>query len=346
MAKKTLSKAKGKAGAGTGGTKGKAKPGKAKAPASTPTPAAPAQPPAQLTPDGPAPLGAGPGGSNSPASGYTAQPFTPVVPDYVASMFAQFGLEGLAQWYVAQRIEGKTEAQLAAEVYDQPEYQRIFPAMKALRARGRAITENEYRAVQRSYEEVLSTYGMRGSVYDNGETFRKLIESEVSARELEERVSDAKMVIDSADPNVKNALMEYYGITSADLMTFALDPKGVGKEHVDKLARSATLSGMAKSMSIQFGRSYTESLAMDSVFDNATEADFREAVSGIADLNSVQSRLAGIDQQAYSAEDAADVVVRKNATKTLASRQRAQREAARFSGTSGISSGTLGRTGI
>lgn len=279
-----------------------------------------------------------------PATGQPAAEVpTPVVPDYLNAMFAQFGLGGLAQWYLTERINGKTEAQLAYEVYDRPEYQALFPAMKALRARGRAMSENEYIAVQKSYESIMGAYGLKGSAFDNGSTYAKLMESEVSPRELEERVADAKMVISAADPNVKRALTDFYGINENDLMIYALDPKGVGKDHVDKLARSATLAGLASTMSISLDKAYTESLAMDSSFDNAKEADFREAVSQITDLNATQSRLAAIDQDAYSVQDAGDVVVKKDANKILASRRRAQREAARFSGTAGVGSSSLAR---
>ena len=284
-------------------------------------------------------------GVTSPATSPAPLPAAPAgtVPDYLLAMFQQYGLGDLAAWYVRRVTEGATDAQLAAEIYDQPAYQRRFPAMAALRQRGRAITEAEYMAVERSYRDSLAAYGLAGSVYDQQDTFTRLIESEVSVRELEERISDAKMVVDSTDPNVKNALLTNYGISSADLLTYALDPKGRGKDYVERLARSATLQGIAKSMSLSMSKAYTESLAMDSAFDNSTEADYRDAMSNVSDLATTQKRLAAIDRERFSDQDAADVVVKRDSKKILASRARAQREAARFGGTSGISSGTLGR---
>ena len=218
--------------------------------------------------------------------------------------------------------------------------------MKALRARGRAMTEAEYLSTQKSYEDTLYAYGLRGSAYDNGDTFTRLIESEVSPRELEERINNAKMVVDSADPNVKRALTEYYGIGYGDLMTYALDPKGVGKDHVEKLARTATLHGIAQTMQLSLSQQYTEQLAMDKSFANSTEADFRSVVSDMADLSNSQRRLAAIDGGTFSDQDSGDIVVKKDNAKILASRQRAAREAARFSGSSGVSGTTLRGRGI
>lgn len=268
---------------------------------------------------------------------------TPNVPDYLLEMFSRFGLNELAAWYVRRVVEGATDAQIAAEIYDQPAYQRRFPAMAALRQRGRAISEAEYMAVERSYADTLAAYGLRGSVYDRQDTFTRLIESEVSVRELEERVADAKMVVDATDSNVKNALLVNYGISSNDLLAYALDPKGRGKDYVERLARSATLQGIAKSMGLGLAKGYAENLAMDSAFDNSTEADYREALSSVSDLATTQKRLAAIDRQKFTDADAADAVIKRDSTKILASRARAQREQARFSGSAGVSSGSLRR---
>lgn len=268
------------------------------------------------------------------------------IPQYLVDMFAQYGLSDLGTWYLGRVQAGATEAQIAEELYDQPAYQARFPAMAALRTKGRAMTEAQYMAVEKSYRDSLAAYGLRASVYDNPTTFAGLMESEVSTRELEERLQDAKMVVDAADPNVRKVLLETYGIGGTDLLAYALDPKGQGKDHVEKLARSATLQGLARTMSLNMSQQYAENLAMDTAFDNRTEADYRDALSNVSELTTAQSRLASIEGQAFTAEDAADVVVKKDARKTLASRERAAREAARFSGSSGLSGATLRGSGI
>ena len=264
----------------------------------------------------------------------------------ISAMFSQFGMQDLADWIVAQARAGKNANQVAVEVYDQPVYQKYFPAMKALRARGRAITEDQYRQVEQGYRDILAFAGLAGSAYDRPETFARLIESEVSPRELEARVADAKMVVDSTDPNVTRALREYYGITSNDLLAYALDPKGQGKDHVERLARSAVLAGVAETARLDLSRQYTESLAMDSMFNNSTEADYRDAANKAALLGANQSRLAAIEGDRFTGEDAADVALKGDAQKTLQSKRRAEREVARFSGSSGLSSGSLRRGSI
>jgi hypothetical protein len=267
--------------------------------------------------------------------------------DALKAMFTGYGMGEIATWIAdAYTVQGKNLEQISVEIYDQPAYQKYFPAMAALRQQGKAITEGQYRAVEQGYKDVLNYAGLAGSVYDNGSTFQKLIESSVSTRELEERVNDAKMVAESTDPNVQRALKDYYGISANDLMLFALDPKGHGKDHVERLARSATLQGIARSTSLSLSQQYTEGLAVDPSLDNKTASDYREILSGVSALGQTQSRLAGIEGQQFSDQDAADVVIKSDAQKTLASKQRAAREATRFAGTSGISTGSLKGGGI
>lgn len=256
-------------------------------------------------------------------------------------LFIRLGLGELAAWVKQQIINGSTDAEIAAAIYDQPAYQKAFPAMKALRDRGMTITESEYRATEQSYRDTLSFYGLAGSVYDDPKTYTNLMESLVSPRELEERLDDARSVSQATDPNVRKALTDYYGINANDLMMYALDPKGQGKDHVERLARSAVLAGVAETTRLGLSRTYAESLAMDTVMDNRTEADVREMFQTASGLQAEQSRLANIEGNTFGGEDAVDVVVKKDAEKILKSRQRAQREQARFSGSSGINSGSL-----
>lgn len=257
------------------------------------------------------------------------------------ALFRGFGMDALADWIAQQAIEGRNVEQISVDIYDRPEYQQVFPAMKALRAKGHAITEAQYRQVEQGYRDILSYAGLAGSAYDSPATFTRLMESEVSPRELEARVADAKMVTDSTDPNVKRALREYYGITESDLMTYALDPQGQGKDHVERLARSATLRGIADTTRLNLSQQYAEGLATDSMFDNATEADYREALAKVSMVNEVQTRLAAIEGEKFTAEDAADAALKNDAQKVLASRRRAEREAARFAGSAGLASGSL-----
>jgi len=261
-------------------------------------------------------------------------------------MFARYGLSQLADWISSQVIAGRTYAQISVDIYDQDAYKAAFPAMEALRRAGKVISEAEYRQVEQGYQDVLSYAGLAGSVHDRRDTYTRLIESQVSVRELEERVNDAQMVANATDPNVRRALRDFYGISESDLMSFALDPKGHGKDHVERLARSATLRGIARSTQVAMTSQYAESLAMDPVFDNSTEADIRQKLSDVASFSKDQKRLAGLDGDRFADMDAADILIRGDQRKAREARDRAGRERARWSGSSGTSTGTFGGSRI
>lgn len=268
------------------------------------------------------------------------------IPAWLRDLFIRAGIGGLAEWYVKRIREGATDAQLAIEIYDQPEYKTRFPAMAALRKRGQAITEGEYMALEQSYAHALDAYGLRGSAFDAKPVYTRLIESGVDTQTLEERLTNARSIAMATDENIRRALRDNYGITANDLTQYALDPAGIGKDHVERLARSAMLQGLARTASLDLGTAYSEELANDTTFDNSTEADYRNALATVSDLATSQRRLAQIEGTAFTDVDAADVVVKKDQTKTLASRRRAAREAARFAGTSALSASALRGPGL
>ena len=282
----------------------------------------------------------------APSTGRAATTTAVTIPSWLQDLFNRAGLGGLADWYVKRIREGATDDQIAVEIYDQPAYKARFPAMAALRSKGQAITEGEYIAMEKSYAQALDAYGLRGSAFDQKPTYTRLIESGVDVQTLEERLQDARMVAEATDVNVRRALAENYGITTNDLTQYALDPTGIGKDHVERLARSATLQGLARTMKLDLSKAYSEQLANDSAFDNSTEADYRNSLATVSDLATSQRRLAQVEGSTFTDQDAADVVVMKDQPKTLASRQRAAREAARFSGSAAVGSTTLRGSGL
>lgn len=103
-----------------------------------------------------------------------------------------------------------------------PEYKQRFPAMDALAAKGRAISEAEYIDYERTASGLERRYGLpdgmlMGSVTD-------LLSSEVSASELNDRVILASAAAIEAPPDIRNTFMDYYGIDQGGMTAYFLDP--------------------------------------------------------------------------------------------------------------------------
>lgn len=103
-----------------------------------------------------------------------------------------------------------------------PEYKQRFPAMEALAARGRAISESEYIEYEQTAAGLERRYGLpagmlMGSVTD-------LLTNGVSATELNDRVLLASAASIQAPDDVKRQFRDFYGVDEGGLTGYFLDP--------------------------------------------------------------------------------------------------------------------------
>lgn len=305
--------------------------------------------------------------AKTPAKAPVKKPVTPTpkapevkatrASDALAEMFARWNMGGLSKWISDSIKAGKTDAEISVGIYDQPEYKQRFPAMESLRGKpGGAITEAEYLSLENGYKSVLRYYGLEDSMYDNPDDFASLISNGVSAREVEERMGLAKRLVESytADPNIRVALRANFPfVTDRDLMIYALDPQKKGRDHIEKLSRQAIVSGSAVTSGLTLSQRYASSLANDSMIRGMTDESgqlnedrVRETLASASAFSDKQRRLAAMDGESFTDEDAVDIAVKRDTKKALASRRRSLREQARFGGSSGIASGSLSSPGL
>jgi hypothetical protein len=180
-------------------------------------------------------------------------------------------------------------------------------------------------------------------MFDSADDFTRLLENNVDPTEVRDRVAAAKLAVNQTDPNVAAQLREQYGITTTDLMAYALDP-AKNASYIQKLATSATIAGLSQTAGLGGDPARWEQYAQDAINRGMGQGQINEAVQSAAALSATQSRLANIEGDVFTGNDALDVTMNQDAAKTLASQRRAQREKARFSGSTGIGSGSL-RTG-
>jgi hypothetical protein len=132
-----------------------------------------------------------------------------------------FGLGALGGWAWEQYLNGVPTSKIMLDLRARPEYKARFAGIAALSAKGRAISEQEYISQEQSYASAMRAYGLPASFYDGPEDFGKLIAGEVSAKELDDRLSMAQQVI-STDPRgqqLRSELGRLYGLSNADGLT-------------------------------------------------------------------------------------------------------------------------------
>lgn len=265
--------------------------------------------------------------------------------DDLSRMLSAWGLEALGPWLVEQAKTITDPLTLLTALRQRPEYQARFPAMKALQDAALrngmpVVDESQYLEMEWSYRKALQSSGLPPQMFDSADDFVKLLENNVDPTEVQERVAAAKVAVNQTDPFVRGQLRSMYGISEQDLMAYALDPAR-NAEYVEKVATSAMLAGLSQRQGLAAEKGSWERYAQDSINQQLDQQEIVESVATAAALTTVQSRLAGIEGEKFTGEDAMDVVISRNAAKTLKSQQRAARERARFAGSSGVSSTTL-----
>ena len=200
-----------------------------------------------ITPDvgrGPQPQATGPGPAPAPAAATpaaaTAKKINPNqydidvraqaerlrINNVVATLTGVMNDYGLGS--LMTKITGMVQAGLnadavMAQVRQTSEYATRFPAMKALSAKNRVISEAEYIAFERNAAELERSYGLPEGMLGKDQV-TKLLENEVSGKELGQRVTMAAVGAFDTAPEVKDQFRDYYGISSGGLTAYFLDP--------------------------------------------------------------------------------------------------------------------------
>lgn len=126
----------------------------------------------------------------------------------------------ITQW-VQSGLDGDA---VMAQVRESEAYARRFPAMRALRAKGRTIDEASYIEFERRSAQLERSYGLPAGMLDQA-TVTRLLENEVSLNELEERVTMAAVGAYSTSDEIKRQFENFYGIGPGGLTAYFLDPE-------------------------------------------------------------------------------------------------------------------------
>jgi len=126
-------------------------------------------------------------------------------------------------------------------------FQTRFPANKTRLAAGKSVlSAAEYLAAERTYTQVLQSYG--ASSLATRDRMNSFISNDVSAAEVSDRVGLAVDRVRNADPFVKAALAEYYPmLNQADIVAAVLDPA----EGLPALKRKVNIAEIGGAASVQ-----------------------------------------------------------------------------------------------
>lgn len=278
---------------------------------------------------------------NAPAATTTPASTTPQresIMNILTERFGRYGLTSLVPKIKELAIDGATEATITFALQETEEYQTRFKANKERAQKGLTVlSPAEYLNLEDGYRQVLRSYGLKQ--FDTDEYVSQFIANDVAPAELSSRVVTAVQRVQNADPAIARTLRDYYGIGSADMVAYVLDPTNQ-LQKIERQVAAAEIGTAARVQGLEAGVNVAEQLAAQGV----SQAMAQKGYATIADILPTAEKLSQIYGETTGTYGQS--LAEQEVFNTLASAQRArqrltEREVAAFSAKSGLMKSSL-----
>jgi len=271
--------------------------------------------------------------------------------DLLFQQFNQYGLGALVEPLKGLITSGASPAEFTIKLRESDAYKKRFAANQARIQKGlTAISEAEYLGLEDQYQSIMRNYGLPESYYARGEMgtqegFNKFIANDVSAAELEDRISTAQKRVINANPEVLASLREFYpDISNSDILAYTLDPSK-GLESIKRKVTAAEIGGAATQAGLRTGLTRAEELAAAGI----TKQQAQQGFQTVAEVAPRGGMLADIYKQSPYTQQTAEAEVFGLAGSTEAAKQRKKLtslETAAFAGSAGPGAIARDRAGV
>jgi hypothetical protein len=203
----------------------------------------------------------------------------------------------------------------------------------------------------------MRNYGLPAEYYSRGdmgvqEGFTNLIANDVSAEELEDRVMTAQNRVLNANPEVLQAIKDFYGdsITNGDILAYTLNPTK-GLDDIKRKVTAAEIGGAAVQAGLNLGKTAEDralyaARAAELGAAGITKQQAQQGFQTVAEVAPRGGQLAAMYGESPYTQQTAEAEVFGLAGSTEAAKQRKKLvglERAAFSGQAGSAQGALGR---
>ena len=260
--------------------------------------------------------------------------------------FNKYGLGALVSPLQDLIKQGLSAGEFSLALQNTDAYKKRFAANTDRIAKGlTALSPAEYIGLEDQYQNIMRNYGLPASYYTKGDMgiqpgFNQLLANDVSATELEDRVMTAQSRVMNANPEVKQALKQFYpGITDGDILAYSLDPTKALTD-IKRKVTAAEIGGSALGQGLATSQTAAEGLAAAGV----TKAQAQQGYSSIAEFLPTGQKLSQIYQESPYTQQQAEQEIFNLADSAAAAKKRkrlSQLETGTFSGSSGV--GALNR---
>ena len=268
--------------------------------------------------------------------------------DLLYAQFKQYGLESLVEPLKDLITSNTPPSEFVIKLRETDAYKKRFAGNAARVAKGlAAISEAEYIGLEDQYQNIMRNYGLPASYWEKDSMgtqpgFTNFIGNDVSAAELEDRIMTAQKRVINTNPQVSEALKQFYPeITNGDILAYTLDP-AKGLDVIKRKITAAEIGGAALAQGLETGVTRAEELAKYGV----TKEQAMQGYQTAAEVIPRGGQLAAIYGESPYTQQTAEQEIFGLAGSTEAAKQRKKLvglERAAFSGQAGTTQGALGR---
>jgi hypothetical protein len=268
--------------------------------------------------------------------------------DLLLQQFSQYGLGALVEPLKDLVQQNVSPSEFSLRLQQTDAYKKRFSANTDRINKGlTALSPAEYIALEDQYQNVMRNYGLPASYYAKDSIgtqsgFNQLLANDVSATELEDRVSTAQNRVVNSNPEVKQALRSFYpDITDGNILAYSLDPTKALTD-IKRKVTAAEIGGAALGAGLTTSQTAAEGLAGYGI----NKAQAQQGYSTIAEFLPTGQKLSSIYQESPYTQTQAEQEIFNLADSATAAKKRkrlSQLETGTFAGSSGTSGGALSR---
>ena len=265
--------------------------------------------------------------------------------------FTKYGLGSLVQDAKNILMDAKDPASASIALQNTDAYKQRFSANQDRIAKGlQALTPAQYIALEDQYQNVMRNYGLPSSYYSKDSMgtqagFNKFIANDVSAAELEDRIATAQQRLINADPNVMNALKQFYpSISQGDVLAYTLDPTNALND-IKRKVTAAEIGGAALNQGLMTTQASAEDLAKYGITKAQAQAGYQSIGSFLPTATNLSQIYQGQGLAPYT-QQTAEQEIFGTAGAAQAAQQRkklSELEQAQFAAKSGTAQNALSR---
>lgn len=167
---------------------------------------------------------------------------------FLDDTFERYGLGSLSGKIKEYIVGGYTGDTIALMLAETPEYKTRFAGNEMRRQKGLAVlSPAEYIGIEDQYKNLFRQYGLPTGMYDNMSDLAGYIGNDVSAQEMDGRMSLARKTVRADNLDTRNTYNQWYasGLTEGDAIAAILDPARALPE-LERRQRSSAIGGAAK----------------------------------------------------------------------------------------------------